>query len=69
MTLDEYRRQLGWSIAELARQSRLDTNTVRRALSGESISGRTATALASAISEGLGQTIHYTQIKGLNVSL
>lgn len=69
MTLDQYRRQVGWSLAELARQAHLDQNTVRRAMAGEGVSGRTATSLAQAISNGLQQQIHFSQIEGLKVNL
>lgn len=69
MTLDQYRRELGWSISELARQAGIDFNTANKALKGESISGRTAVALAQAISNGLGHTVRYQEINGLNVNL
>jgi len=69
MTLDEYRRELGWSISELARQAGIDFNTANRALSGESISGRTAVSLANAISKGMSRKVRYQDIKELNVNL
>lgn len=69
MTLDEYRKELGWSISELARQAGIDFNTANRALTGGSISGRTAVALANAISNGLGRKVRYQDIKELNVNL
>ena len=67
MTLDEYRRELGWSISELARRANIDYNTANKALNGESILGRTAVALAKAISQGTGQKVRYQDIDGLNV--
>jgi transcriptional regulator with XRE-family HTH domain len=69
MTLDEYRRELGWSISELARQAGIDFNTANKALSGDSVSGRTAVAIAKAISRGMGQKIRYQDIQGLNANL
>lgn len=69
MTLDEYRRECGWSISEMARQAGLDYNTVSKALKGETVSGRTAFALAQAISERLGRAIRYQDIQGLKVNL
>jgi transcriptional regulator with XRE-family HTH domain len=69
MTLDEYRREFGWSISELARRANIDYTTANKALKGESVSGRTAVALAQAISEGLGRNVRYQDIKGLNVNL
>lgn len=69
MTLLEYRRKLGWSLSELTRRAGLDFNTTKRAENGEPVSSRTATALARAISEGLGQTILPSDIDGLNVNI
>lgn len=69
MTLDEYRRELGWSISELARQAGIDFNTANKALNGESVSGRTAVALAKAISNGIGRKVRYQDIGNLIVNL
>jgi len=33
-TLEEYRRQCGWSLTKLAREAEMDINTVRNALAG-----------------------------------
>lgn len=69
MTLEEYRRECGWSQSELARQAGLDFNTLKRAMNGESITGRTATALAEALSRGTGRKVRWQDIDGLNVNL
>jgi len=69
MTLDEYRREFGWSISELARQAGIDPTTANKALNGERVTGRVAVALAKAISNGLGQKVRYQEIDGLNVKL
>ena len=69
MTIEEYRRRLGWSQRELARRTRLDYNTVRKAESGESVSGRTAVAIAEAFAQALGERVLVEDIEGLNVSL
>jgi transcriptional regulator with XRE-family HTH domain len=69
MTLDYYRIECGWSKNEMARQARIDVNTLNRAMSGESISLNTAQKLSHAISKALGRTIHYQQIDGLNVKV
>ena len=66
-TLIGYREQLGWSRSELAREAKLDYQTVSKAESGEPITGRSARALATALSEALGETITFQQIEGLNV--
>lgn len=69
MTLDDYRRELGWSISELARRANIDYNTANKALTGEQITGRKAVALADAISKGIGRKVRYQEIDGLNVKL
>jgi transcriptional regulator with XRE-family HTH domain len=68
-TILEYRQILGWSQRELARRTRLDYNTVRKAESGQPVSGRTAVTIAEAFTEALGERILVTDIEGLNVSL
>ncbi len=69
MKLEEYREQFGWSRADLARKAELDDNTVTKAERGEEVSGRTARALAQAISEELKQTTSIQQIDGLRVKV
>lgn len=54
---------------EMARQAGINFNTLKRAMDGESVSGRTAKALAEAISRELGTTVHFQDIKGLKVSV
>lgn len=66
-TLVEYREQAGLSRAELAREAKLDYQTVSKAESGEQITGRTARALASALSRMMGRNITFQEIEGLNV--
>lgn len=68
MTLDEYRRECGWSLLEMARQSGVSFNTVKKAMDGGSISAKTASQLADAISKRLGSTIRPTHIDGLNTN-
>jgi transcriptional regulator with XRE-family HTH domain len=67
MTLDELRIECGWSKLELAREAKIDFNTLQRAITGETISLNTAAKIARAISQGLGRAIHFQQIDGLNV--
>ena len=68
-TLDEYRRELGWSWSRLAREAKLDIGTVYRARDGEAIRGETANKLAEALSRGLRHEIRFQDIKGLNVGV
>ena len=67
MTLTEYRESLGWSRAELAREAKLDYQTVTKAENGELITGRSARAIADAISRALGKNLRFQDIDGLNV--
>lgn len=67
MTLEEYRRSVGWSISDLARQSDLDFNTAKKALKGEPISARTAQKIVAALNKLLPESILVSQIEGLNV--
>ena len=69
MTLEEYRKECGWSQNEMARQTGIDTNTLRRALNGKSIAVKTAKALATAISRELSQAVRFQDIEQLNVRL
>ena len=66
MTLEDYRIKCRWSKNELARQARVDINTLNRAMKGIPVSSDTAKKLASAISECLGYSVNYQDIEGLN---
>ena len=67
MTIEDYRIRLGWSQAELARKADIDINTLKRAISGQSIYKHTAGAIASALSQGLGYEITYKDLDRVNV--
>lgn len=67
MTLEDYRIKCRWSKNELARQARIDINTLNRAMRGIPVSLDTAKKLASAISECLGDSINYQDIEDINV--
>ena len=69
MTIQDYRRRLGWTQSELARRARLTSNTVRKAENGELVSGSTAVAIAEAFSKALDQSILVHQIDGLVVDV
>ena len=69
MTLEDYRKECGWSLLEMARQAGIDFNTLKRAMNGERVSPRTAKALAEAISRDLGRNIRFQDIDGLIVGL
>ena len=69
MTLEDFRIQCSWSKNQMAREAKIDINTLNRALNGESISLATADKLATAISKKLGRSMHWKEIKGLNVNM
>lgn len=69
MTLDDYRIECDWSRKEMARQAGMDYITLNKAITGESISHRTAEKLARAINKKLGSSIQWQQIEGLNVKV
>jgi DNA-binding XRE family transcriptional regulator len=69
MNLEEYRIECTWSKNEMARQAGIDTNTLGRAINGDSISITTAGKLAAAISKKLGRTVRFRDIEGLNVNV
>lgn len=68
MTLEQYRIECQWSQNQLARQSRVDVNTIRRAIAGGIVSTNTANKIAVALSRELGRTIKPEDIEGLNYS-
>ena len=67
MDLEQYRIRCGWSQNQMARQAGVDASTVGKALKGQSISITTADKLATAISQKLGRSIHFSEIEGLKV--
>jgi transcriptional regulator with XRE-family HTH domain len=69
MNIEQYRKECGWSLRRMAHEADIDFNTLKRAISGENVSGDTARKIAKAISSELKQDIRYTQIEGLNVNL
>jgi len=67
MTIEEYRVKLGWSKAKLAREADLDVGTLNDAISGKRIYKATAGKIANALSRGLGETISYKDLDGVNL--
>ena len=68
-TLTEYRRRLGWSIADLARNARISNPTASKAERGEVINEKTASLICIALSKALSQQVTFTDIEGLNVAV
>jgi transcriptional regulator with XRE-family HTH domain len=67
MTIEDYRVQLGWSLAALARKADIDVGTLKRAINGQQVYKHTAGAIANALSQGLGHKITYQDLEGINV--
>ena len=55
MTIEEYRVQLGWSRAKLAREADIDVGTLNDAIAGKRIYKATAGKIANALSQALGR--------------
>ena len=68
MSLKEYCDQLGWPVAELARQAGIDWRTADKALKGEGISARAARDIAEALSGAIGKQINVGEIQGLKIA-
>jgi lambda repressor-like predicted transcriptional regulator len=66
VTLSEYLKHLGWSVATLGREAGIDYRTATKAFNGEKISSNAARDIASALSEAMGRTIQPGEIRGLN---
>jgi transcriptional regulator with XRE-family HTH domain len=69
MRLEEYRRQLGWSQAELARQAGISSPTVSKAEAGESINGRSAILICKALGRALEHQVGIDEIEGWTVKI
>jgi transcriptional regulator with XRE-family HTH domain len=69
MTLAEYRKRLGWSQAELARQAGISYATVGKAEKGESINGRSALLICKALSRAYNREIMVADVTGWNVNV
>lgn len=72
-TLKDYLDMFSWSQADLAREAQVSTHCVRRALRGEPIARRNASAIADALtarlqSQGVKGTIGVQSIHGLKLA-
>jgi transcriptional regulator with XRE-family HTH domain len=65
MTLQQYLNQLGWTIADLSREARINYGTAAKAVNGERVAARIAREIAEALSRELGRTIRPGDIEGL----
>jgi transcriptional regulator with XRE-family HTH domain len=67
MRLNGYLDTLCWSQAELSRRARVSSQSISRALSGEKVSRRVASAIVQAISEEVGRKLTLNDVEGLQV--
>lgn len=65
MKLQALRLNLGWSLAQLAREASVGVATVSRAEKGETISAASAKKLADALTKGYNREILVTEIEAL----
>jgi len=68
MSLKEYLDLHGWSVSDLARESRISWEAANNAVQGKTIQRRTARDIAEALSAATGQRINVGDIVGLNFS-
>ncbi len=68
MTVEEYRFQLAWSVAELARRSRVSSQTIARLERGEPVRQHIVAAIAKALGEGLGRSLTLNDFDGVNIA-
>lgn len=67
MTLDEYRKECGWSMLEMAKRAKIDFGTLKRAITGEAITAKSAKAITTLLSSELKRPISIRDLEGLNV--
>jgi DNA-binding XRE family transcriptional regulator len=66
-SLKDYRVELGWTPPELARQAKLNRQTIYDAERGKAVRADTAKKLASALSKGLKRRVKPSEIEGLKI--
>lgn len=67
MKLAEYLDMLSWSQADLAREAKVSSQSVSRALSGRRISRRVAFNVVAALSKAIGRKLMLPEVEGLQV--
>lgn len=70
MRIGDYLKHLQWSQTDLAKHAGISVGTVKRAMSGETISARSAQAITSALDDAMSKTsqVRPGDIKGMHVS-
>jgi DNA-binding XRE family transcriptional regulator len=68
MTIEEYRIQLAWPAAKLAREARISPQTLARMESGQPVQLYSAAAVAKALSEALGRQVTIKDLDGVNIA-
>jgi|GraSoiStandDraft_39_1057311.scaffolds.fasta_scaffold355353_2 DNA-binding XRE family transcriptional regulator len=67
MTIEQYRIQLAWPAAKLAREAGISAQTLARMEEGKPVQLYTVAAVAKALSEALGKRISIDDLEGVNI--
>ena len=67
MTIEQYRIQLAWPAARLAREAGINPQTLARMEEGKPVQLYTVAAVANALSKALDKQITIADLEGVNV--
>jgi predicted transcriptional regulator len=67
MTIEQYRIQLAWPAARLAREAGISAQTLARMEEGKPVQLYSVAAVANALSEALGKRVTVDDLEGVNV--
>lgn len=68
MTIEEYRIQLAWPAARLAREAKISPQTLARMEEGQPVQLYSVAAVAKALTEALGRPISINDLDGVNIA-
>lgn len=68
MTIEEYRIQLAWPAAKLAREAHISPQTLARMEDGQPVQLYSVAAVAKALSEALGRQVTINDLDGVNIA-
>lgn len=63
MNIEDFCLQVGWSINQLSRESKVDRTTISRAMHGTAIRKVKAAQIARAFSQALGRTVTIEELR------
>jgi DNA-binding XRE family transcriptional regulator len=67
MTIEQYRIQLAWPAARLAREAGISPQTLARMEEGKPVQLYSVAAVAKALTEALGRQISIEDLEGVNI--